>query len=143
MLRHVITILLLVAALSGVSATSSSQQAPVALTSMDFTVVGVGISASPEYQAVPKGITSQVLTSLSVGDANVSEIIKLLPQDYTVRAELADPAFATALKLATKPGPPFDIPTLAILGKYTLTDIRLCDGTGKRLLGAMPQAVAI
>ena len=47
---------------------SSAQQASTPLTTLDFTIVGVGIGASPDYQAVPKGITSQVLTSLNVGD---------------------------------------------------------------------------
>jgi len=119
------------------------QQASTPLTTLDFTIVGVGIGASPDYQAVPKGITSKVLTTLSVGDVDVAEILKLLPQDYTVRADLSGPAFPTPIHLVTKPGQPFDIPTLAILGKYTLNNIRLSDGSGKTLLGAIPQAVAI
>ncbi len=127
----------------GLCGTSFAQQASVPLTNLDFTIVGVGVGASPDYQAVPKGINSQVLTALSVGDADVAEIVKLLPQDYTVRADLSGPAFLTPIHLVTKPGQPFDLPTLAILGKYTLNNIRLCDGSGKTILGAVPQAVAI
>ncbi len=140
----ILAVLLLAIGLAG---TSSAQQTPSVLTNFDFTLVGVGIGVSPEYQAVPKGINSQVLTALSVGGADVAEIIKLLPQDYTVRAELRGPAFDSLPKgrvdLVTKPGQPFDLPTLAILGKYTLNNIRLCDGSGNTILGAVPQAVAI
>ncbi len=57
-----------------------------------------------------------MLTALSVSDANVAEIVKLLPQDYTVRADLSGPALQTPIKLVTKPGQPFDLPRLAVLG---------------------------
>lgn len=142
MTKRILNILLLISALLGTGTIAFGQQASP-LTNLDFTIVGVGIGVSPDYQAVPKGINSQVLTQLSVGDVDVAEILKLLPQDYTVRADLSGPAFQTPIHLVTKPGKPFDVPTLAILGKYTLNNIRLCDGSGKTLLGAIPQAVAI
>ena len=129
--------------LSVSAAQSFAQETHAPLTTLNFDIVGVGIGVSPDYQAVPKGINSQVLTALNVGDVDVNEIVKLLPQDYTVQSELTGPAFATPIKLVTKPGQPFDIPTLPILGKYTLNNIRLCDGSGKTILGAVPQAVAI
>jgi len=113
------------------------------LTSFDFNIVGVGLKASPNYQAVPKGIASQVLTAFDAGAFNVADIIAQLPTDYTVRAELSGPAFLTPVPLVTKPGKAFDLPSLAILGKYTLANIRLVDGQGNTLFGALPQAVAI
>ena len=70
-------------------------------------------------------------------------IIAQLPSDYTVRAELTGPAYPTPKTLVTRPGTPFDIPTLALLGKHTLSNIRLVDGNGTTLFGAMPQAVII
>jgi len=126
---------------------ADSAPAPTApakvLTTFDFNLVGVGLKAAPSYQAVPKGIASQVNTSLDTGSFNVADIIAQLPQDYTVRAELSGPAFQTPLPLVTKPGQPFSLPSLAILGKYTLSNIRLVDGSGNTLFGAAPQAVAV
>ena len=90
-LLRIVSVVLLSLSLVG---TSYAQQTSAPLTNLDFTIVGVGIGVSPDYQAVPKGINSQVLTALSVGDVDVNEIIKLLPQDYTVRAELTGPAFS-------------------------------------------------
>jgi len=113
------------------------------LTSFDFNIVGVGLKASPDYQAVPKGIATKVNANFDAGNFNISDIIAQLPQDYTVRAELSGPAFQTPVSLVTKPGVSFDIPTLAITGRYTLANIRLVDGSGKILFGAVPQAVAI
>ncbi|ABQ27183.1 Ig-like domain-containing protein [Geotalea uraniireducens] len=113
------------------------------LSSFDFNIVGVGLKADPEYQAVPKGIASKVNTLFDTGTFNIDEIAAQLPADYTVRAELSGPSFQTPLPLVTKPGKPFDLPTLAIIGKYTLNNIRLVDGSGKTLFGAVPQAVAI
>ncbi|HEY6871279.1 MAG TPA: carboxypeptidase regulatory-like domain-containing protein, partial [Geobacteraceae bacterium] len=121
----------------------TSTPAANVLTSFDFNIVGVGLKASPDYQAVPKGIASKVDTVFDAGSFNVADIISQLPQDYTVRAELSGPAFQTPLPLVTKPGKAFDLPTLAIYGKYTLANIRLVDGAGNVLFGAMPQAVAI
>lgn len=113
------------------------------LTSFDFNIVGVGLKASPDYQAVPKGIATQVNDTFDTGSFAVADIIAQLPQDYTVRAELSGPGFQTPVSLVTRPGVPFDIPTLAITGRYTLANIRLVDGAGNTLFGAVPQAVAI
>ena len=116
---------------------------PSVLTSFDFNIVGVGLKASPDYQAVPKGIASKVITSFDASGFDVADIIAQLPADYTVRAELSGPAFQTPVALVTKPGQPFDLPTLAVIGTYTLANIRLCDGAGTTLFGAVPQAVAV
>lgn len=116
MKKNVNIILLFLSAVIGFTTPAWGQQSSAPLTNLDFTIVGVGIGVSPDYQAVPKGISSQVLTALSVGDANVAEIVKLLPQDYTVRADLFGPAFQTPVKLVTNPGQPFDLPRLPVLG---------------------------
>ncbi len=113
------------------------------LTSFDFNIVGLQLKADPEYQAVPKGIATQVNTFFDAGEVDLTGILDKLPQDYTVRAELSGPAFQTPLTLVTRPGQPFDIPTLALLGKYTLANIRLADNGGNILFGAVPQAVSI
>ena len=113
------------------------------LTSFDFSVVGLGLNADPDYQAVPKGISSKVNAIFDTGSFDTAEIIAQLPPDYTVRAELSGPGFQTPLALVSKPGRAFDLPSLPILGKYTLSNIRLVDGQGQTLFGAVPQAVAI
>ena len=116
---------------------------PNVLTSFDFNIVGLGLKADPPYQAVPKGIASRVNALFDTGLFNAAEIIAQLPKDYTVRAELSGPSLLTPMQLVTRPGSPFDLPTLAIFGKYYLSNIRLCDGSGNTLFGAIPQAVAI
>ncbi|MFZ3207807.1 MAG: hypothetical protein WA140_03110, partial [Geobacteraceae bacterium] len=113
------------------------------LTGFNFNIVGPGLTADPSYQAIPKGIASRVNTGFSAGEFDVAAIIAQLPKDYTVRAELSGPAFNAPLQLVTLPGKAFDLPTLPILGRYTLSNIRLCDGAGTPLIGAIPQAVAV
>lgn len=98
------------------------------LASMEFSIVGLGLKASPDYQAVPKGITSRVDTTFDSGSFDIADLIAQLPQDYTVRAELAGPAFTAPVPLVTKPGKPFDLPTLAVLGTYTVANIRMRTG---------------
>ena len=109
------------------------------LTSFDFSVVGLALNASPDYQHVPRGISSKVNAIFDAGSFISEDIIAQLPPDYTVRAELSGPGFQTPLALVTKPGRAFDLPTLPILGKYTLSNIRLVDGTGQTLFGAVPE----
>ena len=115
---------------------STSSSTP--LTGFDFNIVGPVLKASPEYQAVPKGIASIVNTLFDTGEFNTADIIAQLPQDYTVRAELSGPSFQVPLPLVAKPGKAFSLPTLTIYGKYTLSNIRLCDGAGNTLFGAIP-----
>lgn len=128
---------------AALSYAETSQPLSKILTSFDFSVVGLGLNASPDYQYVPKGIASEVDTIFDAGTFDAADIIAQLPADYTVRAELSGPGFQTPLALVTKPGKPFSLPTLVILGKYTLSNIRLVDGQGETLFGAVPQAVAI
>ena len=127
----------------GLCALPAQAALPEVLSQFDFHIVGLGLKAGPEYQAVPKGIATQVNTGFDAGDLDVAAIIAQLPADYTVRAELTGPAYPTPKTLVTRPGTPFDIPTLALLGKHTLSNIRLVDGNGTTLFGAMPQAVII
>jgi hypothetical protein len=134
-------VLLLIFSLCGVS---SAQQAAAPLATMDFTIVGVGLGVSPAYQAVPKGIASEVLTNYMAQNITLPQpVIDQMPKDYKVTGELTGPAYQTPLLLTTSPGKPFMLPTLPLLGKYTLGNIKLYDGTGKLLFGATPQAVAI
>ena len=129
--------------LLGLCGASFAQQAGP-LTSMDFTIMGVGLNASPEYQAVPKGIASRVDTAWTSGGAALpTEIVQQLPSGFVVKAELTGPAYSSPLYLTTLPGQPFDLPTLPLLGKYTLSNIRVYDSTGTVLFGAAPQAVTI
>ena len=116
---------------------------PEVLSQFNFQIVGLGLKAAPEYQAVPKGIATQVTTGFDAGELDIAAIIAQLPADYTVRAELSGPAYPTPKTLVTRPGTPFDIPTLALLGKHTLSNIRLVDANGTILFGATPQAVII
>ncbi len=142
MRRFIYIFAALILALSLCGASSAQQSGP--LTSMDFTIMGVGLNASPEYQAVPKGIASRVDTLwTSGGSALPTEIVQQLPSGFVVKAELTGPAYQTPLQLATVPGQPFDLPTLPLLGKYTLSNIRVFDSTGTVLFGASPQAVSI
>jgi hypothetical protein len=134
---------LLAIALLMASIITSASVSAQPLTSFDFNIVGLQLKADPEYQAVPKGIATQVNTFFEAGEVDLCAILDKLPQDYTVRAELYGPAFQTPLTLVTRPGQPFDIPTLALLGKYTLSNIRLVNNGGNILFGAVPQAVTI
>lgn len=128
---------------TAIFSSADSGPAQTVLTSFDFNIVGVGLKASPEYQAVPKGIASKVNASFEAAGFNLADLVAQLPKEYTVRAELSGPAFQTPIALVTKPGVPFDLPTLAVTGRYTLANIRLVDGNGTTLFGAMPQVVAI
>lgn len=143
MSKRIVNIFMLISAFAGFAAPASSQQA-TPLTYMDFTIMGVGLNASPEYQAVPKGIASRVDTTWTSGGSTLpTEIAQQLPSGFVVKAELTGPAYQTPLQLATTPGQPFDLPTLPLLGKYTLSNIRVFDSTGTVLFGAAPQAVTI
>jgi hypothetical protein len=84
------------------------------LTRMDFNIVGLNLTASPSYQAVPKGISSQVNTAFEAGSFDLPEIIKQLPADYTVRADLTGPGFKSTVHLVARPGDPFILPTLVV-----------------------------
>jgi hypothetical protein len=142
MKKTVFGILLVLAVLCGLGSSQVlAQSAPLA--SFDLNIVGLTLKAEPEYQAVPKGIATQVNTFFDAGGYDLSDIVDKLPQDFTVRAELSGPAFQTPLSLTTRPGQPFDIPTLALFGKHTLSNIHLADGEGKVLFGAEPQVVTI
>ena len=114
------------------------------LAKMEFNIVGVGVEASPGYQAVPKGINTQVDTAfVSPAFELTEDVLSQLPSDYEIKAELSGPGLQTPKSLTTRPGQPFDIQILTALGKYTLSNIRLVDGTGKVLFAANPQAVTI
>jgi hypothetical protein len=128
----------------GMATTLSAQQADAPLTTTDFSIVGVGLNPSPEYQAVPKGINSVVDTNyVAPGITLPQSVLDQMPKDYQVKGELTGPAYSAPMQLSTTPGKPFLLPTLPVLGKYTLGNIRLLDGTGKLLFGGTPQAVTI
>jgi hypothetical protein len=67
----------------------------------------------------------------------------MLPKDFKVVGDFSGPAYTTPLTLTTTPGMPFDLPTLPILGKYSLSNIRLTDGQGNALFAAVPQVVTV
>jgi hypothetical protein len=123
---------------------TEAQQATQALARMDFNIVGVSLSVGPEYQAVPKGIASQVNTGfVSGGQPLPDNVLAMLPKDFQVIAEFSGPTYTTPLTLTTMPGMPFALPTLPVLGKYTLSNIRLVDGLGRALFAAVPQVVTV
>ncbi|HZV80812.1 MAG TPA: Ig-like domain-containing protein, partial [Geobacteraceae bacterium] len=135
-----ITVLFVIVTAGGAGATDLSANL---LTGFDYSIVGLDLVSEPAYQAVPKGISSRVNTGFSAGEFDVADIIAQLPRDYTVRAELSGPAFQTPLQLVTLPGKPFDLPSLPVVGRYSLSNIRLCDAGGTAIMGAVPQAVAV
>ena len=123
---------------------ASAQDATKTLMTMDFNIVGVSLSIGPEYQAVPKGIASQVTTGfVSGGQPLPDNVLGMLPRDFQVIAEFSGPTYTTPLTLTTTPGMPFDLPTMPVIGKYTLSNIRLVDGLGKALFAAVPQVVTV
>lgn len=135
-----VAVILLATVIFFLAGTGSAQ---TVLTSFDFDIVGVSLNASPDYQAVPKGIASKVNASFKAAGFDLTDLVDQLPKDYSVRAELSGPAFMTPLSLVTRPGVPFDLPNLAVTGRYTLANIRLVDGNGAALFGSVPQLVAI
>ncbi|HLE41960.1 MAG TPA: hypothetical protein VI956_10675, partial [Nitrospirota bacterium] len=135
---------LLISALIGFATPVMSQQAPSVLTNFDFSIVGVSLQVGPEYQVVPKGIASQVTTGfVSSGQPLPESVLNMLPKDFKVVADFTGPGFPSRIELSTYPGKPFDLPTLPVLGKYSLSNIRLVDGSGNPLIAASPQAVTI
>ena len=143
---NILAVLMLVLAMVAPLSTPLSAHAQDArtLTKMDFNIVGVTLSVGPEYQAVPKGITSVVTTGfVSNGSALPDNVLAMLPKDFKVIGEFSGPTYTTPLTLTTTPGNPFALPSLPILGKYTLSNIRLVDASGNALFAATPQVVTV
>ncbi|MCE5212537.1 MAG: hypothetical protein LLG40_13420 [Deltaproteobacteria bacterium] len=114
------------------------------LTTMDFNIVGVTLSVGPDYQAVPQGIASVITTGfISNGEALPDAVLAMLPQDFKVIGEFSGPTYTTPVTLTTTPGNPFYLPSMPILGKYTLSNIRLVDSSGNALFAAVPQVVTV
>jgi hypothetical protein len=101
------------------------------LTEVELTVVGIDLTVDPATQSVPKGVTSAVRTRLTLPQVSlpVEVLQKLLPQNLTVKGELSGPAFATPIALSAPVGTPLTLPTLPLLGTYTLRNLRLVAGT--------------
>ncbi len=116
--------------LLGHAASSYAQQSGVTLTELKFFVVGMDITPNPEKQAVPKDLTTTVNAdvSLATPEVSFSDIQSQLPADLVVKGELRGPAYPTPLTLTTKPNVPFTIPTLPLVGIYTLENIRMESG---------------
>jgi hypothetical protein len=143
---NILAVLMMVLAMVAPLSAPLSAQAQDArtLTSMDFNIVGVTLSVGPEYQAVPKGITSVVTTGfVSNGAALPDNVLAMLPKDFKVIGEFSGPTYTTPVILTTTPGNPFALPSLPILGKYTLSNIRLVDASGNALFAATPQVVTV
>lgn len=88
-------------------------------------IVAVLLLATTIFASAESGSATNVLTSF---DFDVVDIVVQLPKDYTVRAELSGPAFQAPLTLLTKSETPFNLPALAVNGRYPLANIRLVDG---------------
>ncbi len=143
-MKKLLYILLAVLLASSLCGVSFAQQTPTPIANMTFSIVGMTMQAGPEYQAVPKGIASQVNTGFeSNGEPISAELAAMLPKDFKVQAELTGPTYATPLTLTTTPGQPFPLPTFPMLGKYSLSNIRVVDGAGKAFMAATPQSVTI
>jgi hypothetical protein len=114
------------------------------LTEVELTVVGIDLTVDPATQSVPKGVTSAVRTRLTLPQVSlpVEVLQKLLPQNLTVKGELSGPAFATPIALSAPVGTPLTLPTLPLLGTYTLRNLRLVAGT-EDLIAASPSVVTI
>jgi hypothetical protein len=115
----------------------------VSLAKLTFYVVGLNLRPSPERQAVPKDVTTIVNTELLFGtDAvNFADIQAQLPADLIIKGELRGPAFPQPLSLQTKPNVPFTLPTLPLVGIYTLENIRMM--SGDQIIAASPNVVTI
>lgn len=125
-------------------AVSAYGQQTQPLTNLEFNIVGVSVQVGPAYQAVPKGIASQVTTGYYSGGQSLPDnVLALMPKTFKVVGEFSGPSYTTPLTLTTTPGQPFDLPTMPVLGKYTLSNIRLVDATGKAIFAAVPVVVTI
>ena len=89
---------------------------------------------APTTRRCPRGCRRRSPPGIDAQGFDVDSIISQLPKDYRVKAELSGPAYPTPIALETLPGKPFDIPSLALNGKHTLSNIRLVDGQGKNTL---------
>ncbi len=114
------------------------------LASFDLTIAGIELTVGPATQSVPKGVTSTVTTQLTIPQVSipVASLQKLLPQNLTVKGELSGPAFPTPITLSAPAGTPLTLPTLPLLGTYSLRNLRLVVGTGD-ILAASPSVVTI
>lgn len=124
--------------LLGQAAPSQAQESQVTLTELQFFVVGMDITPNPEKQAVPKDITTTVNADvrLAAPGINFADIQDLLPDDLVVKGELRGPAYPNPLTLTTKPNVPFTLPTLPIVGIYTLENIRM-ESSGETIAAAV------
>ncbi|TAK03476.1 MAG: hypothetical protein EPO39_11995, partial [Candidatus Manganitrophaceae bacterium] len=122
---------------------AQSPDTSIALTELKFYVVGMQIKPTPDKQAVPKELSTTVNTEVILPTAEVSfaDLKPLLPKDLVIKAQLRGPAFSQPLTLTTLPNVPFTIPTLPIVGIYTLENIRM--ESGGELIAASPNVVTI
>lgn len=115
----------------------------VSLARLTFYVTGLNLRPSPERQAVPKDLTTTVNTELLFGtDAvNFSDVQGQLPKDLVIKGELRGPAYSQPLTLTTNPNAPFTLPSLPLVGIYTLENIRMM--SGDQVIAASPSIVTI
>ncbi len=126
---------------------AKAQNSSVSLTTLQFYLVGGELTPQPSYQAVPRTFTTQVDAPFklpeSVGGAGITfeELLPYLPKDLIVKAELRGPAFASPVQLTALPNHPIELPTLPILGVYTVENIRM--ESGGRVVAASPGVVQV
>ncbi|HEY5599058.1 MAG TPA: hypothetical protein VIK48_00090, partial [Candidatus Manganitrophaceae bacterium] len=142
---RILTVLIIATLLGGLSGEARAQapESAITLTDLKFYVVGMEIKPNPSKQAVPKELTTTVNTEviLPAGEVSFAEIQPLLPKDLVVKAELRGPAYSRPITLTTLPNTPFSIPTLPIVGIYTLENIRM--ESGGQWIAASPNVVSI
>lgn len=117
------------------------------LATVEFYLVGGQLAPQPGYQAVPKSLTTQVDVPFVLPDRVMSagitfgELQPLLPKDLLVKAELRGPAFASPLQLSALPNHPLELPTLPVVGIYTVENIRM--ESGGQVVAASPNVVQV
>ena len=125
----------------------AQQPSSVSLTTVEFYLVGGQLAPEPGYQAVPKSLTTQINVPFVLPDrvktAGIvfGELQPLLPKDLLVKAELRGPAFASPLQLSALPNHPLELPTLPVVGIYTVENIRM-ESAGQ-VVAASPNVVQV
>src|SRR3989338_5256056 len=124
-----------------------AQQPLASLATVEFYLVGGQLAPQPGYQAVPKSLTTQVDVLFVLPDRvrsagiTFGELQPLLPKDLLVKAELRGPAFASPLQLSALPNHPLELPTLPVVGIYTVENIRM--ESGGQVVAASPKVVQV
>ena len=133
-----------VACLAGGLATSALA-APVPLpVTVETRVLGVALRPARESVAIPKNVPGALVVDVvTAGEGAASDVTRSLAQGAIVEATLRGPSFP-GRRVVGAPGGELEIPPLALVGEYSLDEIRLVDvATGAVRLEATLASVPI